>query len=93
MGRIEGVACDEAIELREDDGHLVQQGLASWGRLEAFRCSQEQIILKQIAQALQGTTDGRLTQAQAFCRARDAVLLHEDQEVDEQIEVGLPQMC
>src|ERR1700745_2823553 len=70
---------------------LIENLSTSQSEFEAIRRSNQKIILKHRACALQGAADGRLAEEQAGCRRGDAFLLGNGSERNQEIQIRLTQ--
>ena len=71
----------------QDFSYLGRETQSQRSRLHAAADGRQQIIAEVLPQAAQGAAHGRLTQVQAICGARDAALLDQRIERDEQIQI------
>lgn len=79
----------DGVECRGEQGEDFRR---SGGGLHAAPGAHEQWIIEQAAQPRQCSADRRLTEKQLFRRTRDAALMHQGLENDEQIEVDATQV-
>jgi len=66
--------------------------LGAGGGLHAAPGPHEQRIVEQRTQARQRGADGRLAEEELFCRARDAALVHQRFEDDQQVQIHAAQV-
>ena len=93
LRRIKCQPRDHAINLGQQDGHFVQQALTSGGRLIPFCGPGQKFVLKEITKTLQSAAHRGLTQPQTPCCTGDTALFQQGNEVDQEVEVGISELC
>ena len=87
LRRHERLGLEGPLHFREGVAQRQRQLLRPRCRHHSFRGADEQLILHQIPQAVQGMAQGWLAHAEPFPRPRHAAVLHDGLEHDEQVEI------